>query len=134
MRADDLRSAARRRPAVDVLGRHAYDAWTQELSGESTEPWEGLPGEVRDLFTTAATAAFQLGENHGVTLALDATLPAGQLGAAGEIQNLADAIHLHFPADRVQEPVLSATQFIRQMLTETVKRLRREAAAERSRQ
>jgi hypothetical protein len=101
--AGDARPASAESHAVrtraqerDRVGALAYQGWASALpdavsdSGET--PWTELPEQFREPLRAAAVLVWQHAENAGFHQALLRTLPAAQLGAAGELDNLADFI------------------------------------------
>lgn len=78
------------------LGALAYQAWFAALPDVVRESSDAGWGDVREPFReplrAAAVLVWQHGENAGFHQALLRTLPAGQLGAAGALENLADYI------------------------------------------
>lgn len=76
------------------LGALAYQGWFAALpeqvrqAGDAT--WADVPEPFREPLRRAAVLVWQHGENTGFHQALLRTLPAAQLGAAGELENLAD--------------------------------------------
>lgn len=76
------------------LGALAYQGWFAALPASvreaSTTTWGDLPEPFRTPLRDAAILVWQHGENAGFHEALLRTLPAAQLGAAGELENLAD--------------------------------------------
>lgn len=81
--------------AMDRLGALAYSAWRTalpEVVREHESPWGNLPEAFKAPMRAAAAVVWQHGENSGYHEALLRTLPAGRLGAAGEIENLRDLL------------------------------------------
>lgn len=76
------------------LGALAYQGWFSALPESVRQAggaaWDGLPEPFRAPLRHAAILVWQHGENAGFHQALLRTLPAAQLGAAGEMENLAD--------------------------------------------
>ena len=84
------------RPAdADRLGVLAYQGWhaaLPEAVREVSTSWGDLPEPFREPLRQAAVLVWQHGENAGFHQALLRTLPAAQLGAAGELENLQDFV------------------------------------------
>lgn len=81
--------------AADRLGILAYAGWRSALPDsvrETEAPWGNLPEPFRAPMRAAAVTVWQHAENAGYHEALLRTLPAGKLGAAGELDNAADLI------------------------------------------
>lgn len=76
------------------LGALAYQGWfaalPESVRKASSTTWDDLPEPFRTPLRDAAILVWQHGENTGFHQALLRTLPAAQLGAAGELENLAD--------------------------------------------
>jgi hypothetical protein len=85
------------RPAeADRLGALAYQGWFGALPDivreNSSARWADLPEPFRAPLRAASVLVWQHGENAGFHEALLRTLPAGQLGAAGTLEDLADFV------------------------------------------
>lgn len=79
----------------DRLGALAFSGWFAALPQpvrDSGTPWGDLPEEFREPLRQAAIVVWQHAENAGFHEALLRTLPAGQLGAAGALEDLGDFI------------------------------------------
>jgi hypothetical protein len=78
------------------LGALAYQGWfaalPQVVRAASTATWSDLPPAFRGPLRQAAALVWQHAENAGFHQALLRTLPAGQLSAAGALEDLADFI------------------------------------------
>lgn len=94
-------SATRRADTVPAddpnrLGALAYQGWFSALPDvvrdSSDATWDDVPEAFREPLRQAAVLVWQHGENTGFHQALLRTLPAGQLGAAGALDDLADFI------------------------------------------
>lgn len=91
------RHRARSVPAAEAnrLGALAYHGWFHalpEVVRRSDTTWGDLADEFREPLRQAAIIVWQHAENAGFHEALLRTLPAGQLGAAGELENMADQL------------------------------------------
>lgn len=80
--------------APERLGALAYAGWFSALPDVVRESggteWDDLAEQFREPMRRAGIIVWQHAENAGFHEALLRTLPAGQLGAAGELENLAD--------------------------------------------
>lgn len=77
------------------LGALAYHGWFHALPDvvrESGTEWGDLAEQFREPMRQAAALVWQHAENAGFHEALLRTLPAGQLGAAGTLEDLGDFI------------------------------------------
>jgi len=86
---DDVRPA----DETDRLGALAYHGWLAALPDivrERGATWDSLPEPFREPLRQAAALVWQHAENSGFHQALLRTLPAGQLGAAGALEELGD--------------------------------------------
>lgn len=81
---------------AERLGALAYHGWFGALPENVREhgntTWSSLPEPFQEPLRQAAVLVWQHGENAGFHQALLRTLPSAQLGAAGELENLADFI------------------------------------------
>lgn len=80
---------------VNRLGALAYQGWHAALPANvraAGTAWDQLPEAFRNPLRQAAVLVWQHGENAGFHQALLRTLPSAQLGAAGELENLADQL------------------------------------------
>lgn len=122
------------------LGALAYQGWFAALPEvvrkTSSTTWNSLPEPFRTPLRDAAILVWQHGENTGFHQALLRTLPAGQLGAAGELENIRDLITAQAITDAQPAPGQKATppdqitvnlKWLREELTARVKELRRQA-------
>lgn len=83
------------RPTDEQLGQLAYRIWMRHAPAalaDNPAPWLTLPAEFREILTAIGVGVWQQGENRGYTVALDATLPSGRLGAASELDNIGDEV------------------------------------------
>lgn len=78
------------------LGALAYQGWfaalPEAVRKASTTGWDDLAEAFREPMRQAAILVWQHGENAGFHEALLRTLPSGQLGAAGALEDVADFI------------------------------------------
>lgn len=84
--------------AEDRVGALAYAGWRTalpEIVRDHGAPWDSLPERFKAPMRAAAVTVWQHAENAGYHEALLRTLPAGKLGAAGELENMADLITGH---------------------------------------
>lgn len=129
------------------LGALAYQGWFAALpdvvreSGDKA--WDDVPEPFREPLRQAAILVWQHAENAGFHQALLRTLPAGQLGAAGELENIRDLITAQAITDAQPTPGQKATppdqitvnlQWLREELTARVHELRRQAAEDAKRE
>jgi hypothetical protein len=123
------------------LGALAYQGWFSALpavvrDGDGKQ-WNELPEPFKQPLRQAGVIVWQHGENAGFHQALLRTLPAGQLGAAGELENMRDLIYAQAITDTLSAPGQKPTppnqitvnlKWLREELTARVEELRRQAA------
>lgn len=131
---------------TDRLGALAYQGWQSALPERVRQggvTWDSTPELLREPLRQAAVLVWQHGENAGFHEALLRTLPAGQLGAAGELENICDLITAHALTDAQAAPGQNATppdritvnlKWLREQVTARVRELRRQASVEAKRE
>lgn len=121
---------------ADRLGALAYHGWFNALPkivrDSSDTKWGDLAEPFRQPMREAAALVWQHAENTGFHEALLRTLPSAQLGAAGELENLADLImalrRLHgdqFGLDAVLGEISKRVTALRHEAAEGAKRARK---------
>lgn len=129
------------------LGALAYQGWFGGLPASVREAsdaeWNDVPEPFREPLRQAAALVWQHAENAGFHQALLRTLPAGQLGAAGELENVRDLITAKAITDAQPAPGQRGTppdqitvnlKWLREELTARVEELRRQAAVDAKRE
>lgn len=129
------------------LGALAYQGWfgglPESVRESSNATWGDVPEPFREPLRRAAVLVWQHGENAGFHQALLRTLPSGQLGAAGELENIRDLITAQAITDAQPAPGQKAIppdqitvnlKWLREELTARVQELRDQAKDEAKRE
>jgi hypothetical protein len=129
------------------LGALAYQGWfgalPESVREASDATWDDVPEPFREPLRQAAVLVWQHAENAGFHQALLRTLPAGQLGAAGELENMRDLIYAQAITDTLSAPGQKPTppdqitvnlKWLRDEMTARVQELRRQAAVDAKRE
>jgi hypothetical protein len=128
------------------LGALAYHGWHNALPDnvrQNNTSWDDTPEPFREPLRQAAVLVWQHAENAGFHQALLRTLPSGQLGAAGELENIRDLITAQAITEAQPRPGQKAVlpdqitvnlKWLRDQLTERIQELREQANTEAKRE
>jgi len=134
----DFHDRATAAPSPEALGELAYLTWIKASSfafvSATPMPFEKLIHEARSAWIACGMALWQQAENHGYTNALERTLPSARLGAAGELDDMAEMVRAHLRLHHHQALLPHHVVEVVSLLLDRVTELRRDGAQARARE